>query len=124
MHCGEDLQRVKIENVEERLRKIYPEKDAQRFANAFRIIPAIRSNYCNTETSVNDINKKFDFLKIHLTEKMFLDNVESIQREINAELSKGGRLDEKHVEEVRDFCEMCTEMMGFIPKVWNVIYAP
>jgi uncharacterized membrane protein YvbJ len=34
MHCGEDLQKAEIKNMEKRLREIYPEKDAQRFANA------------------------------------------------------------------------------------------
>ena len=87
------------------------EKDAQRFANAFRIVLDIRSNYCNTGTKAKEINKEFELLKVYLTEKELLDKVETIQRRINAELNKEEALAKKHVEEIRDFCELCTEML-------------
>jgi len=102
----------KIEYPEyaERLKNTYPEKDAARLANAFRIAQDIRNNYCNTATTASEISKEFDILKMYLNEKEFLDEVEGIQRRINAELRKDERLDDKHVEEVKDFCEKFTEM--------------
>jgi uncharacterized membrane protein len=109
----EKTKEIKIpepEEVRERLRETYPEKDAARLANTFRIAQEIRSSYCNTDTTARDINKEFDLLKMYLTEKEFLDEIESIQRRINAELREDERLDEKHVEAVKDFCEKFTEM--------------
>ena len=109
----EKTEEVKIpepEEVRERLRETYPEKDAARLANAFRIAQEIRNNYCNIDTKAKEINKEFDLLKMYLTEREFLDAVENIQRKINAELRDDERLDEKHVEEVKDFCEKFTEM--------------
>ena len=47
---------------------------------------------------------------MYFTEKEFLDEVEGIQRRMNAELRRDERLDEKHVEDVKDFCEKFTEM--------------
>ncbi len=98
------------EEVRERLREIYPEKDAARLANTFRVVQEIRSRYCNTDTTAREINKEFDLLKMYLTEREFLDGIESIQGKINAELREDERLDERHVEEVKNFCEKFTEM--------------
>ena len=81
-----------------------------RLANAFRIIQDIKSLYCNTNTKAREISKEFDLLKMYLTEKEFLDEIESIQRKINAELREEQRLSERHVEEVKDFCEKFIEM--------------
>lgn len=109
----EKIEEVKIpepEEVRERLRETYPEKDAARLANAFRIVQDIRNLYCNTDTTAREINKEFDLLKMYLTEREFLDEIESIQGKINAELREDERLGEKHVEEVKDFCEKFTEM--------------
>jgi hypothetical protein len=98
------------EDMEGVLKETYPEKDAARLANAFRIAQDIRNNYCDTNTKAKEINKEFDLLKMYLMEKEFLDEIEGIQRKINAELREDERLDEKHVEEVKDFCEKFTEM--------------
>lgn len=100
---------VSPEAVKTELKKTFSEKDATRLANAFRIAQDIRNNYCNTDTTAREINKEFDVLKMYLTEKEFLDEVESIQRKINAELREEERLDDKHVEEVKDFCEKFIE---------------
>lgn len=96
---------VSPEAVKVELKKAFSEKDAARLANTFRIVQEIRSSYCNTNTTAREINKEFDLLKMYLTEKEFLDEIGGIQRRINAELREGERLDEKHVEEVKDFCE-------------------
>jgi len=101
---------VSPEAVKAELKKTFSEKDAVRLANAFRIIQDIKSLYCNTNTKAGEISKEFDLLKMYLTEKEFLDEVESIQRKINAELREEQRLSEKHVEEVKDFCEKFIEM--------------
>ncbi len=106
----EEVKIPETEEVRERLRETYPEKDAVRLANAFRIIQDIKSLYCNTNTKAGEISKEFDLLKMYLTEKEFLNEVESIQRKINAELREEQRLSEKHVEEVKDFCEKFIEM--------------
>jgi hypothetical protein len=98
------------EDMEGVLKGTYPEKEAARLASAFRIAQDIRNNYCDTNTKAKDINKEFDLLKMYLTEREFLDEIEGIQRKINAELREDERLDEKHVEEVKDFCEKFTEM--------------
>jgi len=92
------------------LKETYPEKEAARLASAFRIAQDIRNNYCDTNTKAKDINKEFDVLKMYLTEREFLAEVEGIQRKINAELREDERLDKKHIEEVKDFCEKFTEM--------------
>ncbi|NMX20939.1 hypothetical protein C5S30_00545 [ANME-1 cluster archaeon GoMg4] len=101
---------VSPEAVNAELKKTFSEKDAARLANAFRIAQEIRNNYCNTDTAAREINKEFDLLKMYLTEREFLDEVVSIQRRINAELREDERLDDKHVEEVKGFCEKFTEM--------------
>ncbi|MCK4736268.1 MAG: hypothetical protein KAT65_27695, partial [Methanophagales archaeon] len=101
---------VSPEAVKAELKKTFSGKDAARLANTFRISQEIRSSYCNTDTTAKEINKEFDLLKIYLTEKEFLDEIESIQRRTNAELREDERLDEKHVEEVKGFCEKFTEM--------------
>jgi hypothetical protein len=101
---------VSPEAVKAELKKTFSEKEAARLANTFRIAQDIRSSYCNTDTKAKEINKEFDLLKMYLTEKEFLDEIESIQRRINAELREDERLDEKHVEAVKDFCEKFTEM--------------
>jgi len=101
---------VSPEAVKAELKKTFPEKDAARLANAFRIAQEIRSSYCNTNTKASEISKEFDILKMYLSEKEFLDEVEGIQRRINAELREDERLDDKHVEEVKDFCDKFTEM--------------
>jgi len=101
---------VSPEAVKAELKKTFPEKDAARLANAFRIAQEIRSSYCNTDTKASEISKEFDILKMYLSEKEFLDEVEGIQRRINAELREDERLDDKHVEEVKDFCDKFTEM--------------
>lgn len=101
---------VSPEAVKAELKKAFSEKDATRLANAFRIAQDVRNNYCNTDTTAREINKEFDVLKMYLTENEFLDEVESIQRKINAELREDERLDDKHVEVVKDFCEKFTEM--------------
>ena len=106
----EEVKIPEPEEVRERLRETYPEKDAVRLANAFRIAQEIRSSYCNTDTTASEISKEFDILKMYLSEKEFLDEVEGIQRRINAELREDERLDDKHVEEVKDFCDKFTEM--------------
>jgi len=106
----EEVKIPEPEEVREKLREAYPEKDAVRLANAFRIIQDIKSLYCNTNTKAREISKEFDLLKMYLTEKEFLNEVESIQRKINAELREEQRLSEKHVEEVKDFCEKFIEM--------------
>ena len=98
------------ENMEGVLKETYPEKEAARLASAFRIAQDIRNNYCDTNTKEKDINKEFDLLKMYLTERVFLDEIEGIQRKINAELREDERLDEKHIEVVKDFCEKFTEM--------------
>ncbi|MCK4475886.1 MAG: hypothetical protein KAU16_04090 [Methanophagales archaeon] len=101
---------VSSEAVKAELKKTFSEKDAARLANAFRIAQDIRNNYCTTDTTAREINKEFDLLKMYLSEKEFLDEIESIQGRINAELREDKRLDAKHVEEVKDFCEKFTEM--------------
>ncbi len=101
---------VSPEAVKAELKKTFSEKDAARLANTFRIVQEIRSSYCNTDTTAKEINKEFDLLKMYLTEKAFLDEIEGIQRKINAELREDERLSEKHVEEVKGFCEKFTEM--------------
>ena len=101
---------VSSEAVKVELKKTFSEKDAARLANTFRIVQETRSSYCNTGTTAREINKKFDILKMYFTEKMFLNEVENVQRRINAELREDERLDGKHVEEVKDFCEKFTEM--------------
>ena len=106
----EEVKIPELEEVRERLRETFPEKDAARLANAFRIAQEIRSSYCNTNTKASEISKEFDILKMYLNEKEFLDEVEGIQRRINAELREDERLDDKHVEEVKDFCDKFTEM--------------
>ena len=106
----EEVKIPELEEVRERLRETFPEKDAARLANAFRIAQEIRSSYCNTDTKASEISKEFDILKMYLNEKGFLDEVEGIQRRINAELREDERLDDKHVEEVKDFCDKFTEM--------------
>lgn len=98
------------EDMEGVLKETYPEKEAARLASAFRIAQDIRNNYCDTNTKAKDINKEFDVLKMYLTEREFLAEVEGIQRKINAELREDERLDKKHIEEVKDFCEKFTEM--------------
>jgi hypothetical protein len=97
------------ENLEDRLEKRYPEQ-AARLASAFRIAQNIRNSYCNTDTTLKDISKEFDILKMYLTESEFLEEVENVQRRLNVELREDERLDEKHVEAVKDFCEKFTEM--------------
>ena len=101
---------VSPEAVKAELKKTFSEKDAARLANTFRVVQEIRSSYCNTDTTAREINKEFDLLKIYLTEREFLDEIGGIQRKINAELREDERLDEKHVEEVKNFCEKFTEM--------------
>jgi hypothetical protein len=101
---------VSPEAVKAELKKIFSEKDAARLANSFRIVQDIRSIYCNTDTTAREINKEFDLLEMYLTEKEFLDEIESVQRRINAELREDERLDGKHVEAVKDFCVRFTEM--------------
>ena len=101
---------VSPEAVKAELKKTFSEKDAARIANTFRISQEIRSSYCSTDTTAKEINKEFDLLKMYLTEKEFLDEIGGIQRRINAELREDERLDEKHVKEVKDFCEKFTEM--------------
>jgi hypothetical protein len=96
--------------VETELGRRYPDKIIERLANSFRIILDIRSSYCNTDTKAKEINKEFDLLKMYLTEREFLDEIESIQRRISAELREDERLDDNHVEEVKGFCEKFTEM--------------
>jgi len=98
------------EDMEEVLKENYPGIGAARLANAFRIAQDIRSSYCNTNTKASEISKEFDILKMYLNEREFLDEVEGIQRRINAELREDERLDDKHVEEVKDFCDKFTEM--------------
>ena len=39
-----------------------------------------------------------------------MTEIENIQRRISAELREDERLDEKHVEAVKEFCEKFTEM--------------
>ena len=101
---------VSPEAVKTELKKTFSERDAARLANTFRIVQEIRNSYCNTDTTAREINKEFDLLKMYFTEKEFLDEIGSIQRRINAELREDERLDEKHVEEVKGFCEKFTEM--------------
>ncbi len=101
---------MSAEAVKAELKKTFSEKDAARLANTFRVVQEIRSSYCNTGTTAKGINKEFDLLKMYLTEKEFLDEIGDIQRRINAELREDERLDEKHIEEVKDFCEKFTEM--------------
>lgn len=101
---------VSPEAVKAELKKTFSEKDAARLANTFRIVQEIRSSYCNTDTKAREINKEFDLLKMYFTEKEFLAEIENIQRRINAELRENERLDEKHVEAVKYFCEKFTEM--------------
>jgi len=96
--------------MQQELEKTFTEKEALRVANAFRIIQNIRNNYCNTDTTARGINREFDLLKMYFTESEFLDVIERIQRRINAELREDERLDERHVEEVKNFCEKFTEM--------------
>ncbi|RZB29440.1 MAG: hypothetical protein AEth_01168 [Candidatus Argoarchaeum ethanivorans] len=98
------------EALKDELEKTFSKEDAARLANTFRVTQGIRNNYCNTDTKTKDISKEFDILKMYLTEKEFLDEVESIQRRINVELRGDERLDVKHVEDVKDFCEKFTEM--------------
>ena len=93
----EEVKIPEPEEVRERLRETYPEKDAARLANAFRIIQDIKSLYCNTNTKAREISKEFDLLKMYLTEKEFLNEVESIQRKINAELREEQRLSLIHI---------------------------
>ncbi|MHC1624000.1 MAG: hypothetical protein ACXQTR_05370, partial [Candidatus Methanospirareceae archaeon] len=76
----------------------------------FRIAQEIRSSYCSTDTKAREINKEFDLLKMYLMEREFLNEIESIQRKLNAELREDERLDGKHVEAVKGFCEKFTEM--------------
>ncbi|MGB7531468.1 MAG: tetratricopeptide repeat protein [Halobacteriota archaeon] len=101
---------VSPEAVKAELKKTFSEKDAARLANTFRVVQEIRSSYCNTGTTAREINKEFDLLKMYFTEKEFLDEIGGIQRRINAELREDERLDEKHVKEVKGFCEKFTEM--------------
>ncbi|MCK4734495.1 MAG: hypothetical protein KAT65_18710, partial [Methanophagales archaeon] len=98
------------EDMEGVLKETYPEKEAARLASVFRIAQDIRNNYCDTNTKAKDINKEFDLLKMYLSEKEFLDEIGSIQRRINAELREDESVDEKHIEEVKNFCEKFTEM--------------
>jgi len=110
---GEGVKEPKVpeqEDVKENLKEAYPEIVAARLANIFRIVQEIRNDYCNTTATVRDINRQFDLLKMYLEERAFLEEVESIQRRLNAELREDERLDERHVEEVTAFCERFTEM--------------
>ena len=101
---------VSPEAVKAELNKTFSEKDAARLANTFRVAQEIRSSYCNTDTKAREINKEFDLLKMYLTEREFLTEIENIQRKIKAELREDERLDERHVEAIKDFCEKFTEM--------------
>jgi len=101
---------VSPEAVKIELKKTFSEKDAARLANTFRVAQEIRSSYCNTDTKAREINKEFDLLKMYLSEREFLTEIENIQRRINAELREDERLDEQHVEAVKEFCEKFTEM--------------
>ncbi len=74
----------KIENVEEKLREIYPEKDAQRFANSFRIILDIQRDYCNTNTRLEDIDRELELLREHLKDKKeFINEIDNFLKRIS-----------------------------------------
>jgi len=104
----------KIENVEEKLRGIYPEKDAQRFANAFRIILDIQSNYCNTNTRLKEINKELEILREYLKDKQeFTNEIDNFLKRISFGFrGENESLSKEDVEELEHFCKKLTEKMN------------
>ena len=104
----------KIENVEEKLRGIYPEKDAQRFANAFRIILDIQSNYCNTNTRLKEINKELEILREYLKDKKeFTNEIDNFLKRISFGFrGENESLSKEDVEELEHFCKKLTEKMN------------
>jgi len=104
----------KIENVEEKLRGIYPEKDAQRFANAFRIILDIQSNYCNTNTRLKEINKELEILREYLKDKReFTNEIDNFLKRISFGFrGENESLSKEDVEELKHFCKKLTEKMN------------
>ena len=104
----------KIENVEEKLRGIYPEKDAQRFANAFRIILDIQSNYCNTNTRLKEINKELEILREYLKDKReFTNEIDNFLKRISFGFrGENESLSKEDVEELEHFCKKLTEKMN------------
>lgn len=105
--------KYKIENVEEKLREIYPEKDAQRFANSFRIILDIQSNYCNTNTRLKDINKELEILREYLKDKKeFTNEIDNFLKRISFGFrGENESLSKENVEELEHFCKKLTEKM-------------
>jgi serine/threonine protein kinase len=91
-------------------------KIAERMANSFRIILEIGTKWCNKNAKLRDINRKYRELKEMIVEEDLIKEMEDDKdlgmaiRKMNAELRDDERLDEKHVEEVKDFCEKFTEM--------------
>jgi len=74
----------KIENIEERLREIYPEKEAQRFVNSLRIILDIQSNYCNTNTRLEDRDRELELFREHLKgKKEFINEIDNFLKRIS-----------------------------------------
>lgn len=99
-----------VKYIEKRLKENYPEKEVATLANSFRIVLDIRNNYCNTDTKAKVVNKVFDLLKMHFTEKVLLNEIEEIQKRINTELREDEKLGKKHVKEIKKFCERFIEL--------------
>ncbi len=104
----------KIENVEEKLREIYPEKDAQRFANSFRIILDIQRDYCNTNTRLEDIDRELELLREHLKDKKeIINEIDNFLKRISFGLrGKNESLSKEDVKEIEQFGKKLTEKMN------------
>ena len=110
----------KIEDMEKKFREIYPEKNVQRFANSFRIILDIQSNYYNTNTRLEDIDRELELLREHLKDKKeFINEIDNFLKRISFGSRdkpdtiryKSDTLAEGDVKELKHLCKMFTEMM-------------
>lgn len=106
----EDIRHKHVVQYLERLKERYPEKEATRLVNSFRIVQDIKNKYCNTNTKAKDVNKLFNLLKMYFTEREFLNEIVKIQRKINTELREDEKLDKRRVEEIKKFCERLIEL--------------
>jgi len=113
MHCGADLRRYRIENIEEKLRESYPEEEVQKFVNSIRIVMNIRSNYCNTSTKLGKIVEALDLLKTHLKDDDdFINAIEDFLKSISFSFrNEWEALEQKDIEELEHFCEKFIEMV-------------
>lgn len=92
------------------IRNKHPSREADRLTNCFRIIMEIRDERCSTDVKARTLLNRLTVLKKYLADDDdFLDEIEKIQRKIQAELSEDEYLGDEHVEELRNFCVRASE---------------